>query len=136
MRILQIEKIKGNKKGVVLLLTLLILSSILVVTLGAADLVIAGVKMNRQTGYSGIAFFAAEAGMERALWEARKNNLVLSNGNVNNIFNCPGNPPACPLSNSSSYVVDYATSTPKITFKSIGSYLGVKRSVESTYQSQ
>ncbi len=123
-----------NEKGVVLLLTLLILSSILVVTLGAADLVLAGLRMNRLTGYSSVAFYASEAGMERAFWEARKNNLVLPNANKSNIFNCPGNPPSCPLGNSSSYQVDYATSTPNITFKSIGSYKGVKRSVEGTYQ--
>lgn len=134
-----INKIR-NQKGVILLLTLLILSSILVVTLGAADLVLAGLKMNRLTGYSSLAFFASEAGLERALWEARKNNLVLPDENKSNIFNCPGVPPSCPLDNNSSYVVDYATSSPPlvpfptVTFKSIGSYSGTKRSVESTYE--
>jgi hypothetical protein len=126
-------QIKKNNRGVILLLTLLILSSILVVTLGAADLVMADIKMNRQTGYSGVAFFASEAGMERALWEARKNNYVLLNVNTDNIL-CPSDPALCTLSNSSSYVLNYASSTPNVTFKSIGSFSGVKRSTESTYE--
>lgn len=122
-----------NNQGVALLLTLLMLSGILVVTLGAADLVLAGIKMNRQTGYSSLAFFASEAGLERALWEARKNGYVLLNADKPDIL-CPSDPPLCILGNSSSYVLNYATSTPNITFKSIGSFSGVKRSVESTYE--
>jgi Tfp pilus assembly protein PilX len=121
-----------NNRGVILLMTLLILSSILVVTLGAADLVLAGVKMNRQTGYSSVAFFSSEAGLERALWEARKNNYVLPNNNVN--------PPSSVFSGGlaigSLYSVSYSTSTPNVTFKSIGSLSGVKRSTEGTYATQ
>lgn len=105
----------------ILILTLLILSSILVVTLAAADLILAGIKMNRLTGYSSIAFFAAEAGLERALWEARKNNTAQTW-------------PETTLPNSSTYKVDYTLVIPNVTFKSIGSYLGVKRSVEGTYE--
>ena len=113
-----------------MLLTLLILSSILVVTLAAADLVLIGLKMNRLTGYSSLAFFASETGLERALWEARKNNYVLPGSSAVNVFNNAN------IGNGSAYQVDYATSTPNITFKSVGSYSGVKRSVESTYQVQ
>jgi len=123
------KKIKNNR-GVILLLTLFILFGILVITLGAADLVLNGLKMNRLTGYSNLAFYASEAGLERSLWEARKNSYVLPNVNTNNIFSLSN------LGNNSSYKIDYATSTPFVTFKSIGSYLGVKRSVESTYQTQ
>lgn len=130
---------KKNQKGVILLLTLFILSSILVVTLGAADLVMAGLKMNRLTGYSSLAFFASEAGLERALWEARKNSLFTlpDEAEVKPLF--PLIPPSPVgskvfLDNDSAYIVDYASSTPNVTFKSIGSYGGVKRSVESTYQ--
>lgn len=113
-----------------MLLTLFLLSSILVVTLGAADLVVAGIRMNRLTGYSNIAFFASEAGLERALWEARQNNYVLPSANTSNVFSL-GN-----LGNNSSYAVDYGSSTPNVTFKSIGVYRAVKRSVESTYEVQ
>jgi hypothetical protein len=131
-----IKKIK-NQRGVVLLLTLLILSTILVVTLGAADLVLAGLKMNRLTGYSNIAFFASEAGMERALWEAR---TWEKRGAANpipvvdqlNLFS------ASNIGNGSSYQVDFSRviegGKTYIKFQSIGSYSGVKRSVETKYE--
>lgn len=111
-------------------MTLLILSGILVVTLTAADLVFAGIRMNRLTGYSSLAFFAAEAGLERALWEARKNNYVLPDSDTNDLFSLSD------LGNNSAYTVDYSTSTPNITFKSIGDYKGARRSVESAYEAQ
>jgi hypothetical protein len=119
-----------NNRGIVLLLTLMILSSILVVTLGAADLVMAGIKMNRLTGYSNLAFFASEAGLERALWEARKNSYSLPNIDTISVFSLNN------LGNGSAYQVNYASSSPFITFKSIGSFSGAKRSVESTYETQ
>jgi Tfp pilus assembly protein PilX len=109
-----------NNRGVILLMTLLILSSILVVTLGASDIVMAGIKMNRQTGYSSIAFFASEAGLEKALWEARKNNNAVSW-------------PATSLTNGSAYNVIYSNIGGNIIFQSIGSFNGVKRSTEGSY---
>ncbi|MDP2736926.1 MAG: hypothetical protein Q8O59_04090 [bacterium] len=124
------NKTKKNNKGVILLLTLFILSGILVITLGAADLVLAGIRMNRLAGYSSLAFFSAEAGLERVLWEARKHGYALPDTNQNNIFSNPN------IGNGSAYLINYATSTPGVTFKSIGSYLGAKRSVESTYEVQ
>lgn len=122
------NKYKKNERGVILLLTLFILSGILTITLAAADLVFAGLKMNRLTGYSGLAFSAAEAGLERALWEVRKNNYVPPSTDTDNIFSVSD------LGNGSAYRVDYATSSPNVTFTSIGSYRGAKRSVEGAYQ--
>lgn len=123
-------KITKNNRGIILLLTLLILSGILIVTLTAADLVFAGIKMNRLVGYSGVAYFASEAGMEKALWEARKNDYVLPGVDTDNIFSLSD------LGNGAAYQVNYATSSPEVIFKSIGSYRGIKRSVESAYQIQ
>ena len=116
-------------------MTLLILSGILVVTLTAADLVFAGIRMNRLTGYSSLAFFASEAGLERALWEAR---TWKARGAPNPLPDAPtqANLFSGSLSNGSSYIVDYASSTPTVTFKSVGDYRGAKRSVESTYEAQ
>ena len=119
-----------NNKGVILLLTMFILTGILVITLGAAELVYSGIKMNRLTGYSNLAFYASETGMERALWEARKNSYILPDQNQDNVFQ------NLDIGNGSFYTVNYASSTPNITFTSIGGYGGVKRSVESTYQAQ
>jgi hypothetical protein len=125
MRILQIEK----EKGVVVLLTLLILSGILVVTLAAADLVAAGVKMNRQSGYSGLAFFAAEAGLERTLWEIRQNNYPLPSGSEKTtLFE------DVHLFNSSSYKVDFERRGGDVVLTSTGKYLEVQRAVEAAYE--
>ncbi|MFH1428479.1 MAG: FISUMP domain-containing protein [Candidatus Margulisiibacteriota bacterium] len=121
------EKIIKNKKGVILLLTMFILFGILVVTLAAADLVLAGIRMNRLTGYSIIAIFASEAGIERSLWEARQNPAFsLPDYDDDDLFSDN-------LDNGSSYVINYSSSTPNVTFKSIGSYSGAKRSVQSTF---
>ena len=109
-------------------MTLLILSSILVVTLGAADLVLAGLRMNRLTGYSSLAFYASEAGLERALWEVRKNGYSLPGSDTANVFS------GADIGNGSAYQVNFTIALPFATFKSIGGYQGVKRSVESTYE--
>jgi hypothetical protein len=125
---MRVQRIK-NQKGVILLLTLFILSSILIVTLGAADLVLAGIKMNRQTGYSSIAFYASEAGLERALWETRKNStFTLPDANNPSLFIMNN------IGNNSSYVVNYATSTPNVTFTSTGNFRGIKRSTQTTFE--
>ncbi|MFA5360309.1 MAG: hypothetical protein WC349_05170 [Patescibacteria group bacterium] len=117
-----------NQIGVILLLTMFILSGILIITLGAADLVMAGIRMNRLTGYSSLGFFASEAGLEQALWEVRKNNYVLPDVDQDNIFQ------NIDIGNNSSFIVNYATSSPNVTFTSVGFYGGAKRSVESSFE--
>ncbi len=130
VKIIMILFYKKNKKqnGVILLLTMFILSGILIITLGAADLVMAGIKMNRLTGYSSLGFFASEAGLEQALWEVRKNNYVLPDVDQDNIFQ------NIDIGNNSSYIVSYATSSPNVTFTSVGFYGGAKRSVQSSFE--
>jgi hypothetical protein len=128
--LIYITKMKNNFKnqtGVILLLTLFILSGILVVALAAADLVFAGLKMNRLTGYSNLAFFASEAGLERALWEARKDSYDLPGEAQTNIFE------NLDLGNNSAYHVNYASSSSLITFTSVGNSSGVKRATEVSY---
>lgn len=114
--------IKDNN-GTVLLMTLLILSGILVVALGAASLVTSGIMMSRAQERSTKAYFAAEAGAERALWEVRKNNYAAPDQDQENVFSET-------LGNGASYSVDYATSSPNIYFTSNGSYRALARSVK------
>ena len=124
------KSIKKNKRGQILLMTLLILTSMMVTALAAVDFIVPGIKMSRTQAYSTIAYFAAEAGCERALWEVYKNSFVLSSSNQANIFG------TTTLSNGSFYITDYATSSPTITFISTGSYQGVSRSVEVSFLTQ
>jgi len=121
-----LRRIKKNKRGAVLLMTLLILTSIMVASLAATDFIVPGIKMSRTEAYSNIAYYAAETGIERALWEVRKNGYTLP-GSDQNIFQGS-------LANGSSYSVFYDNSFLYATFISQGSYQGVSRSVQARYR--
>lgn len=60
-----------NTRGNILLMSLLMLSGILVVAMGASSLVISSIKLGRSQKYSTVAYFATEAGLEKALWQVR-----------------------------------------------------------------
>jgi len=115
-----------NNEGTALLMTLLMLTGILVVALATANLVVSGIKMSRNQVQSTKAFFAAEAGAEKSLWEARKNSYVLPETDQVNVFSAT-------LGNGSAYQVDYASSTPFVTFTSTGNYEQVKRGISVTF---
>jgi len=121
-----IKQLKKSK-GTALLLTLLILSSILVIALGAANLIVPGIRMSRTQEQSTKAFFAAEAGAERGLWEVRKNSYTLPESDTEDIFNGS-------LDNNSAYQVDCAVALPQITFTSTGSYRQTRRSVAVNFE--
>jgi len=128
MRMLQIanNKIKNNE-GTALLMALLVLASILTVSLGTADLIVPGIKMSRTQAQSTKAFFASEAGVEKSLWEIRKNGYFLLEEATDNIFNGS-------LDNISTYQVDYATSSPMVIFTSTGEYQQTRRSVAVSFE--
>lgn len=117
------NKYLKNNNGSALLMTLIMLSSVLIVTLASADLITSGIVASRLEQSSIIAYYAAEAGIERSLWEVRKNSNPQPSFSDN-------------LSIDSSYGVDYATSTATTTHISIGSYKESKRSVEVNYDTQ
>ncbi|MBU1255598.1 hypothetical protein KKE74_03580 [Patescibacteria group bacterium] len=76
-----ITRIKLNnnisQKGVIsILLATLILSIISVIAFGISALMLQQIKMSRQMGDSTVAFYAAESGAERCLYEARKGSDV------------------------------------------------------------
>jgi len=122
------KKFKENN-GSALLLTLLILTSILVVALGAAGLIVPGIKMSRTQEQSTKAFFAAEAGAERALWEVRKNGFPLPGIDTVDVFPGTGN-----LDNDSIYQIDYSAVSPVVTFTSTGQYQQTRRSVAVDFE--
>ena len=134
-----------DNRGVALFITLMILTAVLVISLGAAGLVTSGIQQGRAQSDSTKAYFAAEAGAERVLWEIRKNNFAFLRGDASpcqasDYINFDTSPATCDtnshnytLSNNSSYVVLYTGDTPQIIFKSIGAYKEVERSVEVSY---
>lgn len=69
-----LKTILENKIGsTMLLMTFLVLASILIISLSLSAIVVNGLKMGVTQVHSTKAFFAAEAGAERILWEIRKN---------------------------------------------------------------
>lgn len=113
-----------SSRGTALLMTILILNAIIVVSLAAAKLITGGVKMSGIQSRSTKAYFAAESGAERVLWEWRNNGWTIPPGNngANNLFSAT-------LLNASTYQVDKATST-SVIFQSQGSFNELQRTVE------
>ncbi len=85
--------------------------------------------MNRTQIYSVKAYFAAESGAERILWEIRKNGFgaTLPAADQADIV------PPVTLSNGSTYNIDYSTSTPSVTFTCRGSNSGSRRTVQISF---
>lgn len=69
----------SSQKGISLILSLFILTAILFIGLVIIDLVLRQGKISSEVGYSEIAFYAAEAGMEKALYEINKNKETIIN---------------------------------------------------------
>lgn len=118
-------------------MTVLMLSGVLTVALSSASLVVSRLVANRTQTYSTKAFFASEAGVERSLWELRKNNfdfsgcadqgecLDFSNGGCADCDNTE-----VILGNEVVYNVKYASSSPDSIFISDGKYFDIRRTVE------
>lgn len=115
-----------NNKGTALLMTLLILTSILVVALASANILSSGIEMNRNQSQSTKAFFAAESGVEKALWEMRRNGFDYPDSSQANVFNGS-------LDNGSAFIVDFESLPSKLTFVSTGEYRDVKRSIAVSF---
>jgi len=118
--------INKNASGSALMLTLFILSAVMLIVIGGASTIASGLKMGRTQAYSTRAYFAAEAGAERALYEVRQEGNFddLLDVGKENIFG------TTTLSIGSEYTVNYDSFVPEITFTSIGGYRGTQRSVE------
>lgn len=116
----------ANRAGTALLMTILILNSIVLISLAASKLIVSGVKMSGIQAKSAKAYFAAEAGAEQLLWSYRKSGGPCTVGAENSCHFSKK------LPNASLYQVDYINPT-VTTFISVGSFSGLKRSVELNF---
>jgi hypothetical protein len=117
------QKKQDGNKGTALLMTIMMLNIILLSALTAASIMSSGIKMSGTQMRSTQAFFAAESGAERVLWEWRKNGWVIPGGAVTGAFSST-------LLNGSSYQVDKdATPSPTI-FQCHGFFGNLQRTVE------
>lgn len=126
------QNIYENKKGFVVLMTILILIFIFSATLGASKMFNNAIKMGVIQAQFTKAYFASESGLEKALWEYSKNNFViLGASDTSDVF-------VDTLANDSDYSVDIATSSDADyryeKFISVGGYEDVKRSVEASFK--
>lgn len=110
------------------MLTLFILAAIMLIVFGGASVVASGLKMGRVQSQSTRAYFAAEAGAERVLYEFRHTSNFDDNSLVgtDNVFG------TTTLSTGGVYTVNYDSFNP-IVFTSIGGYEDTKRSVELNF---
>ena len=112
------KKFISQKGAVSIILAILLLSVLLIIGLGISILMIQQIKMSGQAGRSVVAYYAAEAGAERCLYEVRKNGAV----------SCPFTDVA--LDNQATYSTDYNGLD---TITSIGQFRGTNRKVEASW---
>jgi hypothetical protein len=104
-----------------------IMAGMLIVALGSAYVALLGIKGGGMQAQSTKAYFAAEAGAERLIWEMRKHGGGHSfNPNIVSFSDT--------LVASSSYEVYFTQKVPNIIFTSIGEYMNTRRSVEIKFE--
>lgn len=111
------------QKGITLYLSVVIMTIVLAIALGISTIFLGQVSVMRGMGYSVLAFYAADAGIERILLNRTSPSYVpptsLSNGATYEVFVVAGGGPGC--------------SAPNYCIKSIGSYKEVNRAIEISY---
>jgi len=116
-------KIQNSNKGVSLYLALMIMTVLLAIALGLSSIFLGQAKMTQEMGYSVIAFYAADAGIEKVL-TTRPNpsnipETILLNGAAYQVIVTPAGTGGCLASN---YCI-----------KSIGEYQETRRAIEIEY---
>ncbi len=113
------------KKGSALILTMFILAGMLIVAMSGSYVILLGIKAGGLQAQSTKAYFAAEAGAERLLWELRKNGYSQNDQVVspNPIF-------VGTMNDGSTYKVYYSGFNGHLIFTSVGESQSARRSVE------
>jgi len=128
----------SDHRGSTLLMAVLILSGILIVSLGTANLVFSGVRLSRLQENSTRAYFSAEAGIERFIWAYGKNGFDISACSSSQPYvdftsnKCEAIKPVYTLSNGASYYIIFSNASP-LSFSAIGTFLNNNRSIEISY---
>lgn len=115
MKISKIKKIKNNKKGSALLVVIMIFFAIFILAFGSGYLVFINISNTSDFSDSLRAYYAAKAGVERAQFEAIKNNFSFSDNCSNDIFSDS-------LNNGSTYYINCENGDDGLEFFSLGVY--------------
>jgi len=108
----------NSKKGVSLYLALMIMFILIAIGLGVSLIIVSQMKMIRGMGNSVVALYAADTGIEHAMYNRRKDG---GTGAVNGTLNISGEP--------ASYNVNSFLPVEK-KWRSVGSYKGTRRAIE------
>ena len=128
------KNIFKNKKGsVVIIIVFLSLVSFLGLTILASDIIKSNIIMSKTQLNSTKAYFAAEVGLEQALWEVMKGDYELPEDDVENVFTQTDVNEVASFLNQGVYNVDYDRTNSIRTFKSRGGYLSEHRSTEISF---
>lgn len=121
--IVSIPKSGGGQSGVSLYLSVVIMTMLLAIGLGVSTIFLGQLEVARSQGYSVIAFYAADAGIERILVNRANPSSIsqtpLSNGATYEVFVTITGSGGCAASN---YCI-----------KSIGKYKETNRAIEISY---
>lgn len=122
------NKIFVDQEGSALALTMFILAGMMIVAISGSYVIVLGLKSSGIQSQSTKAYFAAESGAEKVLWEMRKNGWAYYEEPVsfdNSIAKFDSN-----LSSQASYKVYYTHEVQPIIFDSIGEFKKTKRSIQ------
>jgi len=110
----------SQQGAISILLAVLLLAELSVIGLGMATLTIEQIRMSGQVGQSVVAYYAAESGAERCLYDVRKSGAV----------NCPYTDVPLDFNSNAKYSTSYNGSD---TITSIGQFKDTNRKVELTW---
>ncbi len=116
---------KNRQKGVSLLITLLVMSALLSIAIGLSGLSIGEIQLARESPSSLVAFYAAESGVEWAMYQDRANGMASQSYSDYNFCLNP--------SVGICYSVTASGTSPTRSIQSKGSFRNTVRSIESTY---
>lgn len=121
---------KNKERGASLLLTILVLTAIMSIALGISTLMLVEMKLSREVIKSLRAYYAAEAGIERSLYDDRKEGGASDIGSSPSW--CAGIGKVCLDGSDTCYAVDVTVGATTY-IKSYGCYKGARRAIEVSY---
>jgi hypothetical protein len=119
--------IELSQKGSALILTMFILAGMMIVALSGSYVVLVGIKSSGVQSQSVKAYFMAEAGAERLLYELRKKSTTYGENSVSSVQ--PVLEEEFPDANAG-YHVFFMNRMPIMIYHSIGTHQQTKRNVE------
>ncbi len=133
-----IAKLK-SQEGIALLFVILIMSVILTISLGISAVLIKQIKTAEEIGDSVVAFYAADSGIEKVLYDLYKSSPRASyppgpcgDASFEAEVKCGASVATdkCPLGSDK---IDPTCDAPNFCLKSIGNYQKTKRAIETKY---